>query len=160
MNDTAQIEAKQLTELLTQQRDVYRRLRELAMAQRASIEDEEPESLLRILADRQRQIARLTELNSQLEPHRSRWDQIRQSLAQPERLRVGELVEEVQQLLAEILQRDEGDCDALRQRSSETQGGAAAAALGQKVNAAYAAQGYAGSSPRYIDRSDEGGTAR
>jgi len=160
MNETAEIEAAELTELLTRQRDVYRRLRELAVAQRASIEEDQPESLLRILAGRQRQIARLTELNRQLEPHRSRWDQIRQSLGERERRRVGDLVAEVQQLLAEILQRDEGDCDALQQRSAEAKGGAAAAALGQKVNAAYAAQGYVAPQSRFIDRCDEGGPDR
>ncbi|NQU75718.1 MAG: hypothetical protein HQ546_05325, partial [Planctomycetes bacterium] len=118
----------QLIELLTRQREVYQRLRELAKRQRRPIEDDQPEDLLRILGDRQRLIAEMNEINSALEPFRSRWDQLRVSISENQRMQVSDLVADVQQLLAEILDQDQGDCDALKERMVSTSGDAADAA--------------------------------
>lgn len=155
MNETAQRDGRRLTELLTQQRDTYETLRDLAMTQRGAIESDHPEALLRILGDRQRAITELTEINTQLEPFRSRWDQIRQTLGAPARLKVSDLVAEVQQLLVAILDQDEGDCNVLKQRTQDARRSATTAAVGQQVNAAYGAAGYAAAPPRFVDRTDE-----
>jgi len=157
MSETARRDGRRLTELLTQQRDTYRRLRDLAMRQRGAIESDQPETLLQILADRQRAICELNEINAQLEPFRSRWDDIRQVLAAPERLKVSDLVAEVQQLLVAILDQDEGDCDVLKQRTQQARRTATAAAVGQQVNAAYGAVECAADRPRFLDRTDEEG---
>jgi len=158
--DTDKRDARELTELLTRQRDTYLRLRELARAQSGAIETQRGESLLRILGDRQRQIGQLTEITRQLEPYRSRWPQLREHLPADQRRRVGDLVAEVQGLLAEILAQDEGDCDTLAQRTRAARDGAAASAVGRRVNAAYAANSYAkAAGGQFIDRTDQpGGT--
>lgn len=156
MTATLQREARQLTELLQQQRDLYRRLRELAEGQSQAVRDDQPESLLRILGQRQRLIHELTQVNAMLEPYRSQWDKLREGLEPAERLRVSELVDEVQALLAQILQQDEGDCDMLKKRSGEVRGEASAVALGRKVNTAYAMRSYGAPVSRFVDRVDEG----
>jgi hypothetical protein len=153
-SNALQREGRQLTELLTQQRDLYQQLRLLAESQSAAISDDQPEALLRILSQRQRLIHELTQVNVLLEPYRSRWDHIREGLDPAQRLRVGELVEEVQDLLSQILKQDQGDCDMLEQRTGEVRNEAVSASLGRKVNAAYAMQSYSAAAARYVDRSD------
>ena len=155
MNQADPRDARRLTELLTQQRDVYQQLRELATAQSAAIHDDQPETLLHILAQRQQLITQLTDLNAQLEPFRSRWDALREQLSAGERLRVSELVDEVQMLLGKILEQDEVDSDTLKTRSQEVRGQAAGVAVGRQVNAAYAMQSYGARPARYIDRIDQ-----
>ena len=81
MTATLQREARQLTELLVQQRDLYQRLRDLAAGQSQAVREDQPESLLRILGQRQRLIHELTQVNSLLEPFRSQWDKLREGLA-------------------------------------------------------------------------------
>lgn len=155
MNQAAQKDARRLTELLLQQRDVYRRLLELSESQHAAVGCDEPESLLRVLGQRQQLIAQLTEINTLLEPYRSRWDELREGLSPAQRLEVSELVEQVQALLGQILQQDETDSRALQRRTEEVRQEAAAASTGRRVHNAYAAQSYgAGTAPRYIDRRD------
>lgn len=156
MIQTLQREARQLTELLTQQRDLYRQLREMAKGQASAIETDQPEALLRVLAQRQRLITELNEINAHLEPFRSRWDELRQSLDAAERIRATDLVREVQDLLGEILRQDEADSQTLEHKSADARKQAASATVGQRVNAAYAVHRYA-PAPRLIDRSDEGG---
>ena len=151
---TAQREARQLTELLIQQRDVYQKLSEFAASQAAAVQDDQAEALLRILSQRQQLIGELTEINNRLEPYRSRWDELREQLSAAERLRVSDLVEEVQSLLDQILLRDEQDSDELRRRSDQARNDAASTTTGRAVNAAYAAGQYAASRPRYIDQND------
>lgn len=158
MMETTQDEGRQLTELLTRQRDAYRQLKELAGAQRQAIDAERPEDLLRILGDRQRRINELAEIDGRLEPFRSEWDRLREALPADQRLRVGELVEDIRGLLGEILQRDEGDCDRLEKQTASSRNEAAAVSVGQKLNAAYTAGGP--SSARFIDREDVDGGSR
>ena len=155
MNEAARRDGRRLTELLTQQRDAYRRLRDLAMTQRGAIESDQTEALLRILGDRQRAIAELTEINAELEPFRSRWDQTRQTMEPTERLNVSDLVAEVQQLLVAILDQDEGDCDVLKQRTADARHSATVATVGQQINSAYGGAGYRAAQPKYVDRTDE-----
>ncbi|MFW6154677.1 MAG: flagellar export chaperone FlgN [Planctomycetota bacterium] len=158
MTDTRQRDGRRLTELLTRQRDAYRRLADLAARQRDAIDGDEPEVLLRILADRQKCINEVTELNGQLEPFRQRWDELRGALGPAERLTVSELVDEVQDLLAGILNQDAGDCDLLKQRTDAARGAATATATGQRLNSVYGAAGYgaaAGGAGTYVDRTDE-----
>lgn len=156
MAETAQREGRRLAEMLAQQRDAYRRLHELAQTQRGAIESEKPEELLRILGQRQRLIAELTEINEQLEPLRSRWGDIRPALPASERLRISELVDEVQHLLVGILDQDQGDCETLKQRAKQCRAGAASAATGKKLNAAYGAAGYAVGA-KFLDTTDKEG---
>lgn len=159
MTDSATCEGQRLIELLGQQRDVYVQLRQLADVQRQAIDSDRSEELLRVLGERQRLINRLTEVNTALEPFRSRWDQIRQGIDPAGRQVVGELVEEVQGLLKGILDLDEGDCDALKRRTRACRDQAATAAIGQRVNAAYAVGQYRANAPRFIDRT-AGGEAK
>ncbi|NLF30920.1 MAG: hypothetical protein GX591_08550 [Planctomycetes bacterium] len=163
MTETGIRDGRRLTELLTRQRDAYRALADLAARQRTAIDGDQPEVLLRILADRQRCINEVTDLNEQLEPFRRRWDAIRAALGAAERLAVCELVDQVQDLLAGILNQDEGDCDLLRRRTDAIRGAAATASAGRQLNSAYGAAAYGAGgygAGTYVDRTDEEHTTR
>lgn len=92
-----------LIHLLTQQRLLYRQLRELAQKQSGLVDGSNPEMLLRVLATRQRIIDRLRGLDRELKPIRDEWQQIAQSLPAPQRQKAQKLVEEVQEILSEII---------------------------------------------------------
>lgn len=102
-----------LVALLERQRSLYADLRELSRQQAPLIDGGHAEPLLRVLAQRQRLIDELSQVNGQLDPFRQRWDALWARLAGAERSRVGVLVREVQALLADILQQDERDRAAL-----------------------------------------------
>lgn len=155
MTEATASDSRQMLDLLIQQRDLYRQLGQLTDKQRGAIDSQLPEDLLRILGDRQRLINQLTEINEQLEPFRGQWDQIRRTIPAVRRQRISQLVDEVGELLSEILKQDASDCDLLEQRTSECQGDAMTASVGQKINAAYAVECYTQPQPRFVDCSDE-----
>ena len=126
-----------LIHLLTQQRLLYRQLRELAQKQSGLVDGNNPEMLLRVLAARQRIIDRLRGIDRELKPIRDEWQQIAQSLPAPQRQKAQKLVAEVQQILGEIIARDEKDTRALSHQQKQVAGEIKAAAAGKRVHQAY-----------------------
>ena len=82
-----------LIHLLTQQRLLYRQLRELAQKQSSLVDGSNPEMLLRVLAGRQRIIDRLGAIDRGLKPIREQWQQIAKTLPRSERQQAQQLVE-------------------------------------------------------------------
>ena len=69
----------------------------------------------------------------------------------------------MQDLLAGILNQDEGDCDLLRRRTDAIRGAAATASAGRQLNSAYGAAAYGAGgygAGTYVDRTDEEHTTR
>ena len=157
MTESAIQDGLRLGDLLSRQRDLYMKLRDLASEQRSAISHEKPEHLLRILGDRQRRITELTEVDVEVSPYRARWNDIREKLSVSQRQKVSDLVGAVQGLLKDILQQDQGDCDTLKERSESHRAGAATVTFGKQLNVAYAAGRYGGGQARYIDRKDNQG---
>lgn len=108
--------ADELLDLLTRQHELYRELRKLAVSQRDLIAAEDPSGLLNLLSQRQRLIDQLATINQRLEPVRAEWKKIEAMLSTEQRARAADLVEQVGQLLAEILQADEADTKLLSAR--------------------------------------------
>ncbi|MFC1782448.1 hypothetical protein ACFL02_02555 [Planctomycetota bacterium] len=127
-----------LIHLLTQQRLLYRQLRELAQKQSGLVDGSNPEMLLRVLATRQRIIDRLRGIDRELKPIRDEWKQIAQSLPAPQRQKAQKLVEEVQQILSEIIARDEKDTQTLSHQQHQVASEIQTAAAGKRVHQAYA----------------------
>jgi len=88
-----------LIHLLTQQRLLYRQLRELAQKQSSLVDGNNPEMLLRVLAGRQRIIDHLGGIDRDLKPIRAQWQQIAKTLPPSQRQEAQQLVEEVQEIL-------------------------------------------------------------
>ena len=134
-----------LLELLTEQRDLYRRLAGQSRRQTALITGDEQEGLLTLLSERQQAIDRLGEVAKELRDYHSDWRMVRQQMAPKIAARVDELLTETNALLAGILEQDEKDVQLLATRKSATAGAMSAARQQRQVGAAYQASNEAGS---------------
>jgi hypothetical protein len=143
-----------LIELLTQQSILYRQLRELSQKQTGLADGSDPETLLKILAARQRLIDKLKVITGELTPIRSDWQRVSAGLEPAQKREVGKLVSEVQNTLQDILARDEKDSqklsDSKQQVFNEIQGVSA----GKLLNRKYGQPSSSGQS-RYLDVSSE-----
>jgi len=101
--------------LLERQRGLYEQLRELGEKQRQLIQDQLPEPLLVVLSQRQQLVDELAQINHELEPYRSNWRRFYGALSGPDQKRVGGLVQEVETLLASIIEKDNHDQTQLEQ---------------------------------------------
>jgi hypothetical protein len=137
-----------LLELLQQQRDLYAQLHELSSQQSELIAQGETEQLLSVLSQRQALVEQLTQINGRLSPYRDHWSEVAERLPAGDRDRLRRLLDEVQRLLQEILDRDETDraqLDSARQRVGERLQQAPQAGMARK------AYGQAGASARFTD---------
>jgi flagellar biosynthesis/type III secretory pathway chaperone len=98
-----------LLNLLEQQRDLYAQLHELSDQQSRLIASGETEQLLNVLAQRQGLVESLTQINGRLTPWRDHWSEVAERLPAGDRDRLRRLLDEVQQYLQQILDRDEQD---------------------------------------------------
>ena len=138
-----------LIHLLNQQCLLYRQLQSLSTKQSALVEEDEPETLLRFLAGRQRLIDRLVALNRELQPIRADWQQVAQSLPATQRAEAETLVSNVEDILRDILTKDKRDTQRLTDRRGTVAADIKLATTGKRVNQAYANAGQQHS--RYFD---------
>jgi hypothetical protein len=135
-----QLDPNHLISLLSQQRDLYRRLRELSDRQRALIAGDRPEMLLSILRDRQDLVTGLARLNGELGPFRRNWDAMYAALPEEHRRQSSDLLQEINGLLRVILQTDQEDGALLSARKEAVAAEISKTSGGQAANAAYARQ--------------------
>lgn len=139
--------------LLSQQLDLYRRLRALAARQHELVAARESAQLLAVLAERQQIVDSLSRLDTEIRPLRSRWPEVRRSLTPQQQRSVGEIVAEVGRTLSEIIDTDNADCESLTQLRDGARREVSALDTGRRANTAYA-PGRSETS-RYLDQTDE-----
>ena len=138
MDDTdTKLSGDRLVELLRHQQTLYRQLRLLADRQKALVVRDDTESLLTLLAERQRLVDGLVGLNAQLGPFRENWTELYAGLDDSVRARVAELLEEVNTSLGAILQSDSRDSAQLNTRQCARATQMADVDAGTRVSAAY-----------------------
>lgn len=133
-------EAAELIDLLTRQRGLYSELSALASQQADLIAQGQTEQLLSVLSKRQGLVEELGRINDQIGPYRGRIPEIAQALPEARRDELRGLVEQVQSLLKQIIERDEQDrrdLEAAKQQvgtqiSQAVRGGAALNAYKQR----------------------------
>ncbi len=145
-----QLDSTRLIDLLTQQRDLYRSLRQLGEKQRSMISGDRPELLLNILRDRQDLVTSLARLNHELGPYRRNWDTMYSALPEQQREQASAILHEINGLLRVILQTDQEDGALLSVRQRAIEADIAGVSGGQVANSAYARQ-YVPSRPRAAD---------
>ena len=128
--------------LLSEQRDLYVRLRALTDSQHALITGDEPQRLLTVLGERQKLIDRLERLAQRMRPYRQQWPQMRSELTPAEAEQVDRLLGEVDALLAGILEKDKADTQLLAARKCSVGQAMATLKKGKQAGAAYAASAY------------------
>lgn len=131
---------ERLIDLLSQQRDVYQRLRELADQQRAVITGDRPEALLQILRERHVLVGLLTRLNEQLAPFHRDPDGPYAGFPPERRAQADRLLEEINGLVRVILRTDHEDGALLASRKCAVGEQLAAASQAGSVSAAYTRQ--------------------
>lgn len=136
--------ADTLIALLTEQRELYGRLRALSERQRELIVGDRPELLLNILHDRQALVAALVRLNDQLAVYRRRWDEVYAALPVETRDRASGLLRDINALLGVILRVDQEDGALLSARQQAVGRELNDLSGGQSANAAYARQSSGG----------------
>ena len=110
----APFDGTSLVALLERQRTLYRQLRTLSDQQGPLVAESLAEPLLALLAQRQKLIDGVTAVNAELEPYRKRWNDLWTRLGEGHRRQVGDLVKEVETLLASIIKQDERDRGVLQ----------------------------------------------
>ena len=126
--------------LLTQQRDLYLKLRRLSDKQRSMISGDRPALLLEILHERHSLVAALARLNESLSPFRRDWDANYAALPEEQRAQASALLREINGLLASILRTDQEDEALLAARKQAIAADLAATTGGRVANAAYGRQ--------------------
>ena len=119
------------------------------------VDGKNPEMLLRVLADRQRLVDRLTKVDRELEPIRNDWREISQSLPPVQRQQVQHLISNTQEILAAILAQDERDTKTLGQQQQVVAREIRGASSGKRINQAYSQDRTTGGQSRYLDTHTE-----
>jgi hypothetical protein len=132
-----QLDAGLLVTLLEHQRTLHRQLRILSDRQRSLVAEDDAETLLRLLSERQRLVDGLVNLNARLAPYRAQWTNFYGSLDEQRRRQVALLLEEVNGSLAAILQSDGRDSATLTAKQQSMAGRLAAFDAGSRASAAY-----------------------
>jgi hypothetical protein len=135
-----ELDPNRLIALLTQQRSLYVKLRELSDKQRSMISGDRPELLLNILRDRQELVASLARLNDELGPFRRQWDEMYSTLPDEHRAQASTLLQEINGLLRVILRTDQEDGALLSARKQAVARDLAQLSGGKTANTAYARQ--------------------
>lgn len=143
---------ERLVELLEEQRGCYEDLKRLAERQRRLITDEDPESLLKILGERQRLVDRLGELNKALQPYRQEWAGTYSQMQSDRRQHVQRLLDDINTLLGSILVTDAEDSRLLAASKEGTRNQIKEAASAKQANTAYASQAYQAAGVAVTDR--------
>ncbi len=148
---TGPLEPHGLIGLLTQQRDLYLKLRVLSDKQRSMISGDRPALLLEILHERHDLVAALARLNESLSPFRREWDANYAALPEQQRGQASALLREINGLLAGILRTDQEDEALLAARKQSIAADLAGATGGRVANAAYARQAGGATGPAAAD---------
>ncbi|MEO1583368.1 MAG: flagellar export chaperone FlgN [Planctomycetota bacterium] len=139
----------ELVALIDQQIDLYATLDELSKRQHSIVETDDTDALLRVLADRQDVIARISGLAASLAPFRADWDANINRLDEDERARIRRRLADLAVVMEQIARRDEHDRDVIEQRRSSI-----SAEIGGAKRSGAAMQAYGGQpkGPRFQDR--------
>lgn len=135
--ETPFVDADRLIALLTEQRNLYARLRELSRQQRVLVGGDRPEKLLTILRERQQFVVELARLNEELGPFRRQWDPMYAALPPERRKQATALLAEINGHLREILDADREDSALLSARKEAVAADLSGLAGGRAAGAAY-----------------------
>jgi uncharacterized protein YoxC len=107
--DQAQQGVDRLIHLLSQQHSLYLELTDLSRRQEDYVKESRTEQLLSLLSDRQVLVDQLTGINRELAPLRSRMSELAADADDAKRETLRGLVDDVQEMLQSIIERDESD---------------------------------------------------
>lgn len=137
---------------LREQESLLRRLDELSLTQRAMIDAEDPQPLLRLLDQRQQLVDRLSELYELGRPMREQLAASAGTLPADLHGQLRTLLDAVSSLAQGVMRRDAKDQERLHQRKKQAQQELAEIASGKRAARAYAAPMGDAPPPSFQDR--------
>lgn len=96
-------ELQDLLEFFGREQACYTSLLDLSRQQRQYIEQSDIDPLLAVLGHKQQILARVSEIESHLQPYKQNWSALRDSLSSDERSVVDSALSTVEELLAELI---------------------------------------------------------
>jgi hypothetical protein len=111
--------APRLERILGRQLGLYRQLAELSNRQHDLVERDQTDGLMAVLADRQRLIDQIADINGEVEPFAAHWVTLAAKLNDTQRASIGVQLGELDELVASISARDEHDRSVLESRRAE-----------------------------------------
>jgi hypothetical protein len=131
--------AAQMLELLHCQVGLYQRLAALGKTQQCLIAADDPQPLLKILAERQRITGELQEVAGRLRPLRSAWESLGDARSAADRRSAEDLIGQSKALLGRLIDADTEDAQRLRIRKQRTGEALRLVHANRQAVAAYAA---------------------
>jgi hypothetical protein len=129
--------AATLVRPLSGQRSAYTQILALAKQQSAHVATGDNEALMTIFAARNRLIQDVAAFDQELRPYKGRWQDVLDGLPTADRRVVGELLQDVQRLLGDILEQDERDKESLLRQKAAVGGEIQRTVSGTALNRAY-----------------------
>lgn len=126
-----------LVKALGGQKALYVQILSLAREQSRFVASGESEALMTVLAARSRLIQQVNPLDQELQPYKGRWQEVLDGLPTADRKVVGGLLQDVQKLLADILETDERDKASLVKQKTVVGGELQRTVSGRALNRAY-----------------------
>lgn len=147
------IDGQQVLAALEQEAAACRQLASLREEQRRLIDAGEAEKLLEVLARKQRTITRIGELEEQLKPLKTTWNDCCDQFPALARVQIGQAFGKVRDLLAELIARETEDAQALASRKEAAEEELTTFDRKRQLETAYR---FAGPRPesRLVDRTD------
>jgi|GEM_PF-6566214 len=125
--------------MLEVQKKLYKQLLELAEGQYDLIEKNTPEALLRVLADRQKVLSKITKVDMDLKSFKQNREEILSQYSVEDRDLVNNLLSEIEDVLREVLENDQRDAQLLSGKKDQVASEIKKAKSGSRYNKAYAA---------------------
>jgi hypothetical protein len=126
-----------ILEVLKQRRAHCRELLDLSRRQNRVIDASDYTSLLSILGQKQRVLVRLDELKHRHPELGERWERLREAGPATVRRECGEIISEIEAILAELMQTEKDGADELSQRRETTRRQLESIAQGVHINETY-----------------------
>lgn len=141
-----------LTRLLDEQATLCAGLEALSVRQSATLDGADTDALLRILAQRQTILDRVTVINRALAPFRARKEELLARLGPPDRERVARTVGAIAAHVDSVRVRDDQDRRTLERMRTAVADELASLSRARGAAAAYAPPAHASPAPRFQDR--------
>ena len=141
-----------LIDVLDRQRTLYLQLDQLSQRQAELVRDQDTEGLLDVLSQRQALIDQLTQAAAQLEPFKQRWSDLWPTLDEHRQQELRQRMQQIQQLLERVMQRDDEDRQTLSDRRDQLGEQLNHTHRGAAANQAYSRAAAAAAANRFTDQ--------
>jgi hypothetical protein len=141
-----------LTDALDAQAGLYDRIEQLTIEQAELLDPERATELLRVLAERDRAVAALAQINAQSRPLVRRWNEGQATASAEQRRAIESHLQHIEDCMQRITRRDQEHYAIIQANKERLAGQMAGAAHARTAVTAYGRAGATQARPRYKDQ--------